>query len=51
MVTEGQVIGTVKDYFGQTLAEYRAPASGVVLFAVTSLAMNAGDPLIAVGVE
>lgn len=51
MVTEGQSIGTVKDYFGQTLAEYRAPASGVVLFVVTSLAMNAGDPLIAVGVE
>jgi predicted deacylase len=50
-VTEGQVVGAVKDYFGQTLAEYKSPATGVVLFVITSLAMNAGDPLLAVGVQ
>jgi predicted deacylase len=48
-VEEGQVVGVVRDYFGGTLEEYRAPASGVVLFLVTSLAINEGDPLMAVG--
>ena len=31
------------------LQEYHAPTTGVVLFLVTSLAMNRGDPLLAVG--
>lgn len=50
-VLEGQTVGIIKDYFGQPLAEYRSPAGGVVLFVVTSLAINEGDPLLAVGVE
>lgn len=49
-VQAGQVVGVIKDYFGCLLAEYRSPASGVVLFIATSLAMNAEDPLLAVGV-
>ena len=48
-VEEGHVAGVVRDYFGATLEEYRAPATGVVLFLVTSLAINQGDPLLAVG--
>jgi len=48
-VLEGQPVGQVRDYFGETLREYVAPASGIVLFMVTSLAMNEGDPLLAVG--
>jgi predicted deacylase len=48
-VEEGQAVGVVRDYFGETLEEHRAPASGVVLFMVTSLAINEGDPLLAVG--
>ncbi len=48
-VEEGQSVGQVRDYFGETLQEYLAPASGIVLFLVTSLAMNKGDPLLAVG--
>ena len=48
-VEKGQPVGVVRDYFGDTLAEHRAPASGVVLFMVTSLAINEGDPLLAVG--
>lgn len=48
-VREGQPVGRVRDYFGETLQEYAAPASGVILFLVTSLAMNEGDPLLAVG--
>jgi predicted deacylase len=48
-VEAGQPVGRVRDYFGETLREYVAPASGIVLFLVTSLAMNEGDPLLAVG--
>jgi predicted deacylase len=51
VVTAGQPVAVVKDYFGNVLGEYQAPASGVVLFAVTSLAIGAGDPILAVGVE
>lgn len=48
-VQEGQPLGEVRDYFGTTLQECLAPTAGLVLFLVTSLAMNAGDPLLAVG--
>lgn len=45
---KGQLVGTIKDIFGETLREYHAPVSGEVLFLVTSLAMNAGDPLMSI---
>lgn len=48
-VEKGEPVGVVRDYFGVTLEEHRAPSSGVVLFLVTSLAINEGDPLLAVG--
>jgi predicted deacylase len=48
-VEEGQAVGVVRDWFGETLEEHRSPASGVVLFLVASLAINQGDPLLAVG--
>jgi len=51
IVEAGQPIGVIKDYFGESLAEYRAPGAGAVLFLVTSLAINEGDPLMGVGVE
>ncbi len=50
-VEEGQPVGVVRDYFGRTMQECSAPATGVILFLVTSLAMNEGDPLLAVGVD
>lgn len=50
MVRKGQPIGVIKDYFGNPLAEYSAPADGMVLLVATSLAMNVGDPLCGVGV-
>ena len=49
-VRRGQHIGTIKDYFGMVVAEYSAPADGMVLLLATSLAMNAGDPLFGLGV-
>lgn len=48
-VTEGQVVGVIRDYWGDLLVEHRAPAPGTVLFVVTSLAINPTDPLLGVG--
>jgi predicted deacylase len=47
-VEAGQRLGEVQDAFGRTLQWVEAPMSGIVLFMVTSLAMNAGDPLLAI---
>lgn len=49
-VAEGQEVGEIHDLFGDRLRVLRAPASGTVLFLVTSLAVNAGDPLLGIGV-
>ena len=46
-VTQGSIIGEVQDAFGAILARPAAPMDGVVIFLVSSLAMNAGDPLLA----
>jgi predicted deacylase len=48
-VSEGQQIGTVADYQGNTLQSATAPAPGRILFLVSSLAINKGDPLLAIG--
>jgi predicted deacylase len=45
-----QRMGSVRDYFGNVLAEYFAPADGTVLLLGTSLAVNTGDPLFGIGV-
>jgi hypothetical protein len=47
-VRQGAVGGTVANVFGDVVAEIPVPQDGVVLFAVTSLAINAGDPIFAV---
>jgi hypothetical protein len=49
-VAKGQLIGTIKDYWGDPVAEHRAPDEGVILFVVTSLAINPTDPLTGIGV-
>ncbi len=46
-VAGGTVVGEVRDAFGQVLERPAATIDGVVIFLVTSLAMNAGDPLLA----
>jgi predicted deacylase len=47
-VRAGQPVGEVQDAFGAVLQGVTAPLSGVVLFIVSSLAMNAADPLLAI---
>lgn len=48
LVEVGQPLGRIADFFGRTKQELVAPARGTVLFLVTSLAINPGDPLLAV---
>ncbi len=48
-VKAGQPLGRVADFLGNTVQPVVAPTSGVVLFLVTTLAMNNGDPLLAIG--
>jgi len=48
-VSAGQKLGSVCDYFGQELQVAVSPTDGTVLFLVTSLAINRGDPLLGIG--
>jgi uncharacterized protein len=48
-VQAGQNLGCVKDCEGTVLQTAASPADGVVLFIVSSLAINKTDPLLAVG--
>ena len=48
-VEEGDFIGKITDEFGETVKDYYAETAGVVLFLVTSLAINSKDPLLAIG--
>jgi predicted deacylase len=46
-IAQGTIVGEVQDAFGVVLERPAAPMDGVVIFLVSSLAMNAGDPLLA----
>ena len=48
-VRAGENLGCIKDYEGHVLQTAVGPADGVVLFIVSSLAINGADPLLAVG--
>jgi predicted deacylase len=48
-VAGGQEVGCVKDWEGRILQRAIPKVSGQVLFIVSSLAINRGDPLLAVG--
>jgi uncharacterized protein len=50
-VSVGQVLGRVRDLYGDELEEVRAPADGVVLFLTTSPAVDAGGLLLGLGAE
>ena len=49
MVHQGQDLGYVMDFQGNILQSVQSPADGRVLFLVSSLAINQGDPLLAIG--
>ncbi|QFF98116.1 succinylglutamate desuccinylase [Psychrobacillus glaciei] len=48
-VKKGEILGQIKNVFGETETEIYAEVDGVVLFLVTSLAINVEDPLLALG--
>mgnify|MGYP002378535210 CR=1 FL=1 len=48
-VTEGQQIGVITDLLGVQVQAPASPVAGTVLFSVSSMAINAGDPLVGVG--
>ena len=49
VVRRDQDLGCVMDFRGNILQAVQSPADGRVLFLVSSLAINKGDPLLAVG--
>ena len=48
-VVEGQELGCIRDWEGRVLQQAVSAVAGRVLFIVSSLAINRGDPLLAVG--
>src|SRR5688572_28503996 len=42
-VTQGTLIGTLTDFFGNVLAQVRAPFAGEVLYVVATPAMSKGE--------
>jgi len=48
-VAAGQSLGVVTDVLGELQQEAKSAVDGIVMFSVTSLAINEGDPLVGVG--
>jgi predicted deacylase len=49
-IERDQWVGTLKDYFGNVIAEYRSPSAGVVVLSCTSFAMREQHTLLGVGI-
>jgi predicted deacylase len=50
IVKRDQVIGELRDIFGEVLQTLHAPTDGPVLFLISALAVKKGDPLLGIGV-
>lgn len=48
-VKNGQKLGEIRDYFTNRLSEYFATQDATVLYVASSLAINIGDPIAAIG--
>jgi predicted deacylase len=48
-VAEGALLAHVNDFFGETIAEVRAPFAGVVLYIVATPPMTKGQPVACIG--
>ena len=49
-IERDQRVGTLNDYFGNVIAEYRSPSAGVVVLSCTSFAMREQHTLLGVGI-
>jgi predicted deacylase len=47
-VKKGQILGEICDLFGESLATLKAGHDGLIVFLLTSLAVNEGDSLLSV---
>jgi hypothetical protein len=50
-IAEGQLVGTLRNLYGDVLEELHAPRDGVVLFLTTSPAVAVDGPLLGLGAE
>ncbi|MDU4961864.1 MAG: M14 family metallopeptidase [Sporomusaceae bacterium] len=50
-VKEGDLLGRIEDFFGNTIAEYRAQADGTVFYYREGLAVKKNQALVAYGLE
>lgn len=48
-VAQGTLIGYLTDFFGERLAEIRAPFPGILLYVVATPAMSEGEPVAMIG--
>lgn len=48
-IKEGELLGEVKDFFGNIIAKYYAKMNGVILYMTVSLSIEKDEPLIAYG--
>ena len=48
-VKKGKILGTIKDFFGNTLATYYSEVKGVILYMTVSLSIEKDEPLVAYG--
>jgi predicted deacylase len=48
-VAEGELLGVLSDWFGETLREVRAPFAGLVTYVVATPPVAAGEPLAMIG--
>lgn len=49
IVSPNQCVGIIRDFHGEIVQKAVSPVEGRILFAVTSLAINDGDPLVGIG--
>jgi len=49
-VRQGDLLGTVSDFFGRTVFELRAPFAGKILYVIATPPISAGEPLAMIGV-
>ena len=48
-IKKSTVIGHTTDEFGETITEYRAPASGIILYKIATPPINIGDTIMCIG--
>lgn len=49
LVKFGDKLGEIRDFFSNILGEYYAPQDGIMLYVASSLSINPGEPLYAMG--